>query len=446
MSFRRFLSRLLILFFGYIILTNVPYTYGWYGAGSSLNWPNAYDGLIGRQISTNTVPPDTYTVSESIPFVFRLENPRANSLIESKKLYLKLFRITFSPLTQNLGDNSAANMVTLSEAELYQNNNNGNDAQTLFKSQQLANIDLAGGQSQTFSTTISIDKPGYYQYDVTDIPPSQGYIPGHIYVAGFLRVVLPSSNATDSEDSSPLGLNKAPQCLDKPPQSAPIITSVIPGENSATVIWTEAEDPVTSYLIAYGTSTENYIYGNPNVGGKNTNSYTIAGLSGGKQYYIVVRAENNCAPGIFSQEATTFVSGASLNGNAAGFNEDILGTASVSAETGLVEEIPDRNIFGVSNLDLQESCSTCRYAIYLFVINCILSSIYGYFCRDSIKWRSVFLRGLLIPVSLGVIFYVIEVECRGTVWYCRYFTFIIFSVYLVTMLIFKKLLSSKRPQ
>jgi len=121
-------------------------------------------------------------------------------------------------------------------------------------------------------------------------------------------------------------------CTDIPPGGAPTLTSAVGGVNSVTLTWTPATDPVSYYLIAYGTSSGSYQFGNPNIGGKGTTSYTISGLSGGVTYYFVVRAGNGCAPGPFSNELAATPTGGVVIGPAAGFLPGVLGEATPSAE------------------------------------------------------------------------------------------------------------------
>jgi hypothetical protein len=74
------------------------------------------------------------------------------------------------------------------------------------------------------------------------------------------------------------------------------------GDHSITLTWTDAANPVTYYLLSYGLSSGNYIYGVPNIGGQGTTAFTVAGLTTGKTYYFVIRAGNGCTPGTFSNE------------------------------------------------------------------------------------------------------------------------------------------------
>lgn len=126
----------------------------------------------------------------------------------------------------------------------------------------------------------------------------------------------------------------APVCNDTAPGSAPSITSATAGTNSVTLTWTQATNPVTYYLVAYGTSSGNYSYGNPNVGGSGTTSYTISNLSGGVTYFFVVRAGNGCKPGSFSGEVSVTPGGGAASGIAPGFAPGVLGAKTQPEASG----------------------------------------------------------------------------------------------------------------
>ena len=91
-------------------------------------------------------------------------------------------------------------------------------------------------------------------------------------------------------------------CEDNSPTGKPVLTSAVPGKDSVTLTWTEAQDPVTHYLIAYGRSETEIEYGNPNVGGRRTTTYTVGELTKGVKYYFKVRPINGCRPGDFSNK------------------------------------------------------------------------------------------------------------------------------------------------
>ncbi|OGG30741.1 hypothetical protein A2973_03295 [Candidatus Gottesmanbacteria bacterium RIFCSPLOWO2_01_FULL_49_10] len=176
-----------------LLLLNTSNIYAWYGAGITPGWANAYDGIIGSFISSIETPPAAYTVGVPFSLSFRLQNPSSNVTVGPKPLYLKIFRITHSPLTQNLGDLSAADSVSISENTLYVNNQNGNDAQILYQSIPAGTVTVAPQTSYDAAVPLLISNTGYYQYDLTDLNENQSYIPGHIYAAGYLRVVQAAS-------------------------------------------------------------------------------------------------------------------------------------------------------------------------------------------------------------------------------------------------------------
>ncbi len=92
-------------------------------------------------------------------------------------------------------------------------------------------------------------------------------------------------------------------CWDPAPGGSVELKTASPsGEHDIALTWTSALDPVSYYLLSYGMESGKYIYGNPNMGGQGTTSYTVGGLTKGKTYYFAVRAGNGCTPGTFSNE------------------------------------------------------------------------------------------------------------------------------------------------
>ena len=113
---------------------------------------------------------------------------------------------------------------------------------------------------------------------------------------------LASSSTSSSGDSGSNSQVKSPTCEDAKPGSAPTLLSVLPGVNSVTLNWSKALDPVTHYLLSYGREPGVAEFGNPNIGGKDSTSYTVYDLSDRTRYYFKVLAVNNCKPGDFSNE------------------------------------------------------------------------------------------------------------------------------------------------
>jgi len=146
---------------------------------------------------------------------------------------------------------------------------------TLSVTPSTATLNSSGTAEFTFTST----KVGKYTLDIYD--NSQGVTLGNMGEVTFF----------------------SPTCNDTAPGSAPkLISAAAISTSQITLKWEEAADPVTYYLVSYGTSPGNYIYGNPNVGGDGTTSYTVGSLAAGKKYYFAVRAGNGCTPGAFSSE------------------------------------------------------------------------------------------------------------------------------------------------
>jgi len=114
-----------------------------------------------------------------------------------------------------------------------------------------------------------------------------------------------ATSTTTTSSTSTGGGWVAPVCSAAKPGSAPTITSAVGGDNSVTLTWSKAANPVTNYLVAYGTKPGSIEYGNPNVGNSDTTSYTIKGLSGGTRYYFKIKAINDCTPGDWSNEMSS---------------------------------------------------------------------------------------------------------------------------------------------
>jgi len=163
----------------------------------------------------------------------------------------------------------------------------------------------------------------------------------------------------------------SPVCTDIAPASAPVLTNAVAGINSVTLFWNEANGPLTYYLIAFGTQPGVSLYGNPNIGGLGTTSYTVTNLSAGQLYYFKVRAGNGCMPGSFSNELSAVPLGTSLaTSPPPGFEPGILGETTDKSATESGFNLPD--IMGAEN----QSCQ--KYIPLLFIIALLLNSLYFY--------------------------------------------------------------------
>ncbi|MEK7633717.1 MAG: Ig-like domain-containing protein [Patescibacteria group bacterium] len=180
-----------------------------------------------------------------------------------------------------------------------------------------------------------------------------------------------TTNSTSSSSSTSGGgttTASAPVCNDTKPASAPFGLTAISGLNSVTLTWNKASDPVSYYLVTYGTSSGSQTYGNPNVGGSSTTSYTITNLSGGATYYFKVRAGNGCKPGDFSNEASATPSGGFVEGVAPGFEAGVLGAATESANLAGKEPTPTATVINAGLVKGIQTVSKNKLMKYIFPI------------------------------------------------------------------------------
>lgn len=145
--------------------------------------------------------------------------------------------------------------------------------------------------------TVSLDGSGTIYTKMRST--STGNVPVYVY-DNTTSTQITGSIVFYAEGTSP---PSSSTCTDSAPGSTPVLNTAISKDaNSVTLTWTDASDPVTYYLVSYGTSSGNYVYGNPNVGGQGTTSYTVGSLATGVTYYFAIRAGNGCTLGPYSNE------------------------------------------------------------------------------------------------------------------------------------------------
>jgi hypothetical protein len=286
---------------------------------------------------------------------------------------------------------------------------------------QISLSDLNGGNSTTYDITISMFSSAGNEY--------QGKQAVFDLIIGFVgtaaQVVITGGGAGGAAGVS------TPTCSDTAPSSAPTLTSAIPGVNFVTLTWTSAGDPVSYYLIAYGTSPARS-YGNPNVGGKGTTSYTVSGLSGGITYYFVVRAGNGCAPGPFSNELSATPTGGFIAGIPAGFAPGVLGVATPEAKltatpSGIlvITQAPGE----IKGEKAPIICETCLWwQILLGELIALLLYYYLILKKYSQKIKKPLLVSSIIAIITYIMFLWLNKACltnlifiKSTFLFCRYF-------------------------
>lgn len=174
---------------------------------------------------------------------------------------------------------------------------------------------------------------------------------------------------TPSSGSQALSTASAPSCGDSKPGSAPKLLSAVASTNSVNLTWDSASGPVTYYLVNYSRTAGKFEYGNPNVGGAGTTSYTVGGLSGGQTYYFKVRAGNGCAPGDYSNEISATPGGGFIAGPATGFAPGVLGvkTSVLDQENGgQVEGVQSKEPQVVEQTSVQAQASSGNFLTNFF--------------------------------------------------------------------------------
>ena len=222
----------------------------------------------------------------------------------------------------------------------------------------------------------------------------------------------PAPTPAISNGGGTLGAASAPVCTDTAPAGAPVLLSAkTNGGNSVTLTWTPAPDPVTYYLITYGTTPGAQTYGNPNIGGHSTTSYTVNGLSGGTTYYFRIRAGNGCMPGPYSNELSVISVGRILAGPAVGFAPGVLGTAT---QPGITPS-PKAQVLGTE-------CIKSKFPWWIFLV-LELTAVLLILRREKInKWRvrkSIFWF-IVIAVLSQIIHEATGCNCITSVWCSKY--------------------------
>jgi hypothetical protein len=244
----------------------------------------------------------------------------------------------------------------------------------------------------------------------------------------------PSGGGGGTVAGASTGGASAPVCSDAAPAGSPTLTSATAGPNSVTLTWTEGPGPLTYYLVAYGTSGGSYSYGNPNIGGAGTTSYTVNNLSGGTPYYFVVRAGNGCKPGPFSNELSVTPGGGLFAGPAAGFAPGVLGVATPSSVLGT-----ENAVKGVT-----KTCGNCIWWPFL-LLELILLLVYSYITTRTFTTRVRIAVSIIVPVLTYIFFILWNRNCPESPWFfCKYFIYIDAGLFGLATLLWQKLFGGQR--
>lgn len=195
-------------------------------------------------------------------------------------------------------------------------------------------------------------------------------------------------------------------CTDSIPAKTPTNFVAIPGQNSVTLSWSEPDDNFTYHLIAYGTDPEKFLYGNPNIGGKNTSSYTVNSLSAGTTYYFKIRTGNGCAPGPFSSIVSAAPLGSVLATSSPppGFQPEVLGVQYTGTTTGSVAGLSCSKIIPFAFLlALIVNLILHPYPLMILAIS-LLAFSFDYYLSQFSCQKYPFYVGSILSLLLPLIF------------------------------------------
>ena len=208
------------------------------------------------------------------------------------------------------------------------------------------------------------------------------------------------------------------KCTNSYPLAPTNLTANSNPDGSVSLNWVNTLSEHTGYLIAFGTSPNNYQYGAPDVG--NITNYTVQSLTPGAQYCFYVRSLNGCMPGDRSSEVCVNTGSTIIPTEVIpeGFSLEVLGVDTQNNES--INETSSKidqsqaagNILGESNTACSGNLLPILFLIALFVNILFIR-------RFSAHWIVL----LLITVSAGLFDYIISKNsCSlGKKWLSNYF-------------------------
>lgn len=232
-------------------------------------------------------------------------------------------------------------------------------------------------------------------------------------------------------------------CKEPRPAAPPMLVSAISQDRSVTLNWTEAQDPVTYYLAEYGTSKDNFEYGNPYIGPRGTTSSKIGELKNGVKYYFRIRAGNGCKPGKFSNtlsavpgttESTNLYQGPK---NLAIYKQ-VLGKSTTAAKNKKEDKTTATQSAAVVT---QKSCTYSCLTWPLIVLEAILLAGFFYFAKKRHYLKPIY--SLFIPVILYIVFSITQGPCPPYKFPCSHFLPLSVTLYMAVLIFQKHVLHGK---
>ncbi len=219
-----------------------------------------------------------------------------------------------------------------------------------------------------------------------------------------------------------------PRCTVAKPSSAPYLVSAVSGDKIVTLTWIEAQDPVTHYVLAYGTAPDYLQYGNPNIGGKGTTTYTVRELTNNTKYYFRIRAVNDCKPGKFSNSISATPGTKDIITKLPNLSmyKPVLG-ASTSAGIGKIA-VSKKAVLGKTTVP----CTTVCISWQLLTGEAFFLLLYFFLAGKFTFLKPI--GALSIPIVAYILFTTLNGSCRLSHFSCKYFlplSIVIFALIVV---------------
>ncbi len=162
--------------------------------------------------------------------------------------------------------------------------------------QLLLNLDTQA----TGTLTVSLGTGNTGEGATVPTDSSTYNLPADIFVDYTVTAESQSSSSSSSTSSS----SPSNVCTDASPGAEPqsLYSAVPQGTDSIMLSFTEAADPIDHYALQFGTASNNYTYGQEDIGKKGIKTYLVQSLSPNTTYYFRIRGGNGCATGPWSNE------------------------------------------------------------------------------------------------------------------------------------------------
>ncbi len=127
-------------------------------------------------------------------------------------------------------------------------------------------------------------------------------------ISSYLRVSLLILFLTSLSAFTPKTIEAADNGGLTPSAPAKVWAKSGPRQGEVTIYWSEAAY-ANRYAVAYGTKSNQYVYGADNIGGAASRSYTVKSLSPGTKYYFRIAGARDSSSSPFSVEFTGWAMG-----------------------------------------------------------------------------------------------------------------------------------------